>query len=118
MVEVEIRTPVFDEEMHEITYERIALVRAADGAVHVYGDESAVPNDPVVDLTGGRSLSRDDGEAWVRNLPYAYRSGDLVAVVLADDSPLELEGSEPLPEPTIPAPPTSVFDGETAVAAR
>lgn len=111
MVEVEIRTPVYDEEEGQISWRRRALVRAEghDLALYTDGDESLIPDDlAVLDLASGEQVRRtDDAERWARNLPHAYRNGDIVAVVLIDsDAPSAPVGdNEPRATLTIPAPP-------------
>ncbi len=59
--------------------------------------------------TGKPLLADDDPEAWTRNLPFAYRAGDLVAVVVIDTDPPEVpvEPAPPDDLPSIPAPPRS-----------
>jgi hypothetical protein len=45
---------------------------------------------PVVDAETGRSLGfEDDPEGWARRLPDAYRSGDLVAVIVEAGTPVQ-----------------------------
>jgi hypothetical protein len=111
MVEVEIRSPIYDEEASQITWRRRALVRADGTDLVVYSDGEGVvlPADMLVlDLDTGEQLRQaDDPERWARNLPHAYRNGDLVAVVLADS---EAASEEPATQrnteaPSIPAPP-------------
>ena len=61
----------------------------------------------MISLRTGKSVDPlDDPEEWARNLPSAYRSGDLVAVIQRDDRPPALDvpiGREN--EPAIPDPP-------------
>jgi hypothetical protein len=104
MVEVEIRTPIYNEESQQIEWAAVALVRAEAGSFDVYGDADVVPSDPVLSVVTGQSVDlADDPEEWVRNLPAAYRSGDLVAVSLRDDAPHVLEhGPSYREEPVIP----------------
>jgi hypothetical protein len=46
-------------------------------------------------------------------LPDAFRGGDLVAVVIRDDDPPEVDnGAIDEPEPEIPEPPVPVFDDD------
>lgn len=112
MVEVEIRTPVYDEEAAQITWRRRALVRAEGDDLVIYANQHegvVLPDDLLVlDLDTGTQLRQtDDPERWARNLPHAYRNGDLVAVVLVDtDAPsghATQRGDSTAP--TIPAPP-------------
>jgi hypothetical protein len=112
MVEVEIRTPIYDEESQEIVWRPLALVRADGDDLEVFGDGSCVPLDPVVSMSSGKSVeAADNPEEWARNLPYAYRSGDLAAVIRRDDDPPALEAPEEIAdEPAIPEPPMPVLD--------
>lgn len=111
MVEVEIRTPVYDEEAGQIRWRRRALVRADGDDLVIYtdGDGVILPDDMLVlDLDTGAHLHQtDDPERWVRNLPHAYRNGDLVAVVLVDTDAPPAQATEQSAgtAPTIPAPP-------------
>jgi hypothetical protein len=111
MVEVEIRTPVYDEEEGHITWRRRALVRAEGDDLVIYtdGDGVVLPEDLlVVDLaTGARLRPADDPERWVRGLPHTYRNGDLVAVVLLDTDEPQTEAAveSSRTTPSIPVPP-------------
>lgn len=111
MVEVEIRAPRFNEETQQIESIVLALVRAEGKDLSIYPPDSwTVPGDAVISLSTGQPVEpADDPEEWARNLPYAYRSGDLAAVIRHDDSPPalktpELDEDEPIiPEPPVPA---------------
>lgn len=110
MVVVEIRTPIYDEESSHITWQGLALVKADGQDLDIYGDANLVAADEpgVLDLaTGKQLLSNEDPEAWARNLPAAYRAGDLVAVVVLDTDPPEDVQSPVQPDdlPNIPIPP-------------
>lgn len=97
MVEVEIRAPVYDEEDQTTESKLVALVTADGGSLAVEPAEArwAVPDAPVVSMSTGKSInSDDDPEEWARNLPYAYRSGDLVAVLRRDDDPPDIDARE------------------------
>jgi hypothetical protein len=90
MVAVELRSPVFSEKTGQIEWCTRALVRAEDGDLTISSvGEAGVVVDrdmKVIDLATGSTLdSADEPEAWARNLPSAYRSADLVAVVVHDD---------------------------------
>jgi hypothetical protein len=103
MVEVEIRTPRHNEEAQTIAWKQLALVRADSEGVKVYGDPSCVPDDSVISATTGKEIHMAScPEEWARNLPDAYRAGDLVAVIIHDDDPAEIEESADITEPTIP----------------
>lgn len=110
MVVVEIRAPVYDEESSQVEWRLRALVKAEGAQLEITGDRTVLGNDnlSVVDIQTGRRLSRDDDpEVWARNLPHAYRSGDLVAHVAIDTNPpaILIEPKDPRDLPTIPAPP-------------
>ncbi len=114
MVEVEIRMPRHNEEAQTIDWKRLALVRADAEGVQVYGDPSCVPDDSVISATSGKQIDMASSpEEWARNLPYAYRAGDLVAVLLHDDEPAEIEANEEVSEPVIPNPPVEEFAEDT-----
>lgn len=110
MVVVEIRSPVYDEESSQIEWRGRALVKADGVDLEIYGEADLLAAEElaVLDLqTGKPLLADDDPEAWARNLPFAYRAGDLVAVVVIDTDPPEVP-VEPAPSddlPSIPAPP-------------
>ena len=120
MVEVEIRSPVFNEETGSIEWRERVLVRAEGQNIDFWGDRDVVdPAMPVLSKRTGRTIiAVDDCEDWARNLPFAFRSGDVVAAVLVDTNPPELEDVEDAgPAPTIPAPPQpAVFADDTADA--
>jgi hypothetical protein len=109
MVEVEIRIPVYDEEAGQIKWRRRALVWAEGDDLVIYTHGVVLPDDLLVlDLdTGAQLRQRDDPEKWARNLPHAYRNGDLVAVVLVDTDgpPPRATQQSAATAPTIPAPP-------------
>jgi hypothetical protein len=112
MVEVEIRTPLHDEEAQSIEWKHLAFVRADSDGVKVYGDAACVPDDSVISPnTGKRVDCSAHPEEWTRSLPDAYRSGDIVAVILHDDSAPESEQREDVEEPSIPEPPALEHDG-------
>lgn len=111
MVEVEIRSPVHDEEAGEVTWRRRALIRADGDDLVIYtdGDGVVLPDDLLVldPVTGSHLRQTDDPERWARNLVHAYRNGDLVAIVLADSDPPPIEDASKrtVAAPSIPAPP-------------
>jgi hypothetical protein len=114
MVVVEICAPIYDEESNQIESRMRALVKAEGEDLEITGDANVLGDQlfAVVDIQTGKQLtSNDDPEAWARNLPYAYRSGDLVARVVIDtDGPktptVPASGAPSRRDlPTIPAPP-------------
>lgn len=106
MVEVEIRSPRFSDQSRTVEWDTLARI-CADGAdLKVGGSESAVHMAPVMSVSLGRSVHpREDPEEWTRNLPHAYRGGDVVAVVTRDDDPPAEQHHPDVVEPVIPEPP-------------
>lgn len=100
MVEFEMRAPVPDKAGHEIEWRTLTRVRIEGEHVDVEGDERIVDfSVPVTSLrTGEQLIFEDNKEEWARNLPDAYRSGDLVVVILGDDDPLT---PADIPEPEV-----------------
>ena len=113
MVEVEIRSPRFSDESRVVEWRGLARVCADGTDIRVGGDESVVHMAPVVSLSLGKSVHpRDNPEEWARNLPQAYRSGDLVAVLIRDDAAPAVQHQPDVVEPEIPEPPASAeLDG-------
>lgn len=110
MVVVEIRSPVYDEESSQVEWRLHALVKAEGAQLEITGNPMVLgdQNLTVVDVRTGKRLSRDDDpEVWARNLPYAYRAGDLVAHVVVDtDAPeIPVEPLTPRDLPVVPTPP-------------
>lgn len=121
MVEVEIRTPTINEETQEIIWKGLALVRVADGEITVWGDDSVIHLDSVMSVSFGKTVHpNDEPEEWARSLPEAYRSGDLVAVLLQDeDAPNRTVETDHRAEPELPdppAPPVALEDERHSVA--
>lgn len=122
MVVVELRAPVYDEEAGEIVWRSRAIVRAHRDGLQVMGEEMLLGDETmtVIDLASGRRLSRaDDPEGFTRNLPYAYRSGDLVAVVVIDSDSREPPpaGEDPRTLPVLSAPRSQSVQGSSAANA-
>jgi hypothetical protein len=112
MVEIEIRTPVYNEESEQIEWEALAVLRADGDELTAVGNKAVVTPGPVVSVTTGESVHpEDNAEDWARSLPDAFRSGDLVAIVIRDDDPpLVDNGTLDDPEPQIPEPPVPALD--------
>lgn len=114
MVEVQIRRPVPNEESQVIDWEVLAVITADGSTVEIAGDAAYVLRDVVLSVyTGQRVDPGSNPEEWARNLPFAYRSGDLVAVIRRDDDAPEHEPSNPeamVDEPAIPEPEASELD--------
>ena|ERR1700704_3847676 len=116
MVVVEIRSPVYDEESSQIKWPGRTLVKTDGAKIEVYGEADLVAVDELAvrDLkTGKQLLSQDDPELWARNLPSAYRAGDLVAVVVIDTDPPEVP-ADPGPSDELPNIPTPSSSEQTA----
>jgi len=115
MVEVEIRSPVADGDSGEVKWIVCATVRA-DGPDLVCDDPSGVldPELPILDVATGRQVHGDEAETWARNLPHAFRAGDLVAIVVSDSDPPSAQ-ADPVERaaPVVPTPP-SVTRGSRA----
>ena len=117
MVLVEIHSPVYDEEAGSLRLVWRASVKAYGDRLELAGDTHVVADGdlPVLDpLTGRQLTGSDDPENWARNLPYAFRAGDLVASIIRDDNPV---GETPRPNgpprrtPEIPTAPPRVTAG-------
>lgn len=113
MVLVEIRSPVYDEEAGNARLIWRATVKAYGDRLEIQGKEELVDGGelPVMDPSTGKQLSsRDDPELWARSLPYAFRAGDLMAVVVHGDSPVHRAASDtvaPQETPDVPMAPPS-----------
>lgn len=109
MVVVDVRRPIFDEEIGQIVWSSAAIILADGEQLHVSGTnpEVAPTTMTVIDVVTGKVIApADSAETWARNLPYAYRAGDLVAVVLVDTDPPDIAEHEVEElDITIPAPP-------------
>lgn len=90
MIRTAIQTPRFDPDAVEVAWETLVELTVMDGELSLDGDAGLLDfGVPIVNLRNGETIRYDDDpEEWVRFLPSAYRSGDLVAVVLEDDHPL------------------------------
>ncbi len=109
MVAVEIRGPVYDEESGHVDWRVYSMIKADEDGIEILFSEDMLLDDhdlKVVDCRTGKQLSKDDDpEGWARNLPYAFRAGDLVAVVSFDSDPQAEQNSPEPPQelPTIPS---------------
>lgn len=74
----------------ELEWDRVAVLRVDGTHFEVDGDQdfSEVRDIEVLDVDSGQTVTYDvDPERWARNLPNAFRSGDLVCRVIGDDAP-------------------------------
>jgi hypothetical protein len=66
---------------HQLDWDLIATVRVDGTRFEIEGDQdfAEVLDIEVLDVASGQSVTFDaDPERWARNLPQAFRSGDLV----------------------------------------
>jgi hypothetical protein len=109
MVRVKIYSPVYDEEAGASRLDWRVTVKADGAEYEIDGDRDIVANGelPVIDAVSGKQLLASDApEAWARNLPHAFRAGDLVVSIDADDTgtpAAPTEPDEPQTPPRIPA---------------
>lgn len=71
----------------ELEWDRIAVLRVDGTHFEIEGDAdfAEVRDIEVLDVESGQTVTFDaDPERWARNLPNAFRSGDLVCVVIDD----------------------------------
>jgi hypothetical protein len=72
---------------HAVERDLIATVRVGGTHFEIVGDQNSagVRDIEVLDVASGQSVTFDaDPERWARNLPQAFRSGDLVCEVVDD----------------------------------
>lgn len=109
MVVVEIRAPGYDEESGSVLWKPLAFVKANGRDVEIHGEMGLLDDLMVIDIDTGQRLSKDDApEVWARNLPYAFRAGDLVATVIVDTDAPAVSADSDGPQrdlPIIPEPP-------------
>ena len=85
MIEMRFKTPRRRD--GELEWELVATIRVDGTSFELDGDEAfaEVRDIEVVDLDTGQALKFDaHPERWARNLPQAFRSGDLVCEVIED----------------------------------
>jgi hypothetical protein len=79
MIEIRFTAPRRRE--HALEWERVATVRVDGTRFEIEGDRdfAGIRDIEVLDVASGQSVTFDaDPERWARNLPQAFRSGDLV----------------------------------------
>jgi hypothetical protein len=87
MIELQFTVP--NRNHGELEWEVVATLRVDGPQLEVEGDRcfAEVRDIEVLDVETGQSLTFDaDPERWARNLPQAFRSGDLVCRVTADST--------------------------------
>jgi hypothetical protein len=80
MIEIRFTAPRRRE--HALEWDRVATVRVDRTRFEIDGDQdfAGVRDIEVLDVASGQSVTFDaDPERWARNLPQAFRSGDLVS---------------------------------------
>lgn len=93
MVEIELRAPRFDEDRQSVEWEAVARIRVSGDHYELEDERGFVDLTlPVLNLRTGERMHFADGpEEWARNLPTTFRGPELLAEVVHDDAPLELE---------------------------
>jgi hypothetical protein len=114
MIVIEISSPVYDEEAGSEQLRWRTTVKAKRRGIEIQGDHELVAGGdlPVRDMrTGKQLLAHDDPEGWARNLPHAFRAGDLVVEIVFDDSePVNVPVVTPKRD-RLPSLPASLTDG-------
>jgi hypothetical protein len=87
MIEIQFRVP---ERVHnELEWHVVATLRIDGTHMELDGDQDfiEVRDIEVLDVETGQSVTFDaDPERWARNLPQAFRSGDLVCEVVGESA--------------------------------
>jgi hypothetical protein len=87
MIEISFSAP--HRRAGELEWDRVAVLRVDGTHFEVEGDQdfAEVRDIEVLDVDSGQTVTYDlDPERWARNLPHAFRSGDLVCHVIGDDA--------------------------------
>jgi hypothetical protein len=87
MIEISFSTP--HRRDGELEWDCVALLRVDGTHFDVEGDQdfAEVRDIEVLDVDSGQTVTYDvDPERWARNLPNAFRSGDLVCQVVGDEA--------------------------------
>ncbi len=87
MIELRFMTP--RRRGDELDWDVVAIVRVDGTHFELEGDQdfAEIRDIEVLDVASGQSVSFDaDPERWARNLPQAFRSGDLVCEVVGDSA--------------------------------
>lgn len=87
---IEIRFSVPRRRHDALEWDHVAVVRVDGTHFELEGDQdfAEIRDIEVHDVATGQSVTFDaDPERWARNLPHAFRSGDLVCEVFHDSAP-------------------------------
>lgn len=85
MIEIQFSVP--DRSHGEVKWHVVAQLQVDGTHMEIHGDPDfgEVRDIEVLDVETGQSVTFDaDPERWARNLPQAFRSGDLVCEVVSD----------------------------------
>jgi len=88
MIEIRFKTPRRRD--GGLEWDHVAVVRVDGTRFELEGDQdfAEIRDIEVLDVETGQSVTYDaDPERWARNLPQAFRSGDLVCEVFDDSAP-------------------------------
>lgn len=88
MIDLEFRQ--FHHDGHDVSWDTVATLRVDGARVELEGDQDFwdVRDIEVLDPQTGRTLTVDaDPVSWARNLPQAFRAGDLRCVIVHDSAP-------------------------------
>jgi hypothetical protein len=94
MIEIQFSVP--DRVDGELEWHVVAILQIDGTHMRVDGDRdfAEVRDIEVLDVETGQSVTFDaDPERWARNLPQAFRSGDLVCEIVADSADVRRRGS-------------------------
>jgi hypothetical protein len=86
---VEIQFSVPDRVVGEVEWHVVASMRVDGTDFELEGDQDSleVRDIEVLDVQTGQSVTFDaDPERWARNLPQAFRSGDLVCEIVGESA--------------------------------
>jgi hypothetical protein len=87
MIEIQFSVP--NRVDGEVEWQVVASLRVDGTHVQLEGDQDflEVRDIEVLDVETGQSITFDaDPERWARNLPQAFRSGDLVCEIVGDSA--------------------------------
>jgi hypothetical protein len=88
MIEIRFSTP--RRRVGELEWDPVAVVRVDGAHFEIEGDQdfAEIRDIEVLDVATGQSVTFDaDPDRWARNLPQAFRSGDLICEAFDDSAP-------------------------------